>query len=48
MEALETLQGLGRKVGVVTHVGALVERIPTQVRVVKRGGERSVVEVQAA
>ena len=48
VEALETLQGLGRKVGVVTHVAAMVERIPTQVRVVKRGGGRSVVEVQAA
>ena len=48
VEALETLQGLGRKVGVVTHVAAMVERIPTQVRVLKRGGGRSVVEVQAA
>ena len=48
VEALETLQGLGRKVGVVTHVAAMVERIPTQVRVVKRGGGRSLVEVQAA
>ncbi|MGI3904008.1 MAG: AAA family ATPase [Janthinobacterium lividum] len=48
VEALETLQGLGRKVGVVTHVAAMVERIPTQVRVTKRGGGRSVVEVQAA
>ena len=48
IEALETLQGLGRKVGVVTHVAAMVERIPAQVRVVKRGGGRSVVEVQAA
>ncbi|WP_237481245.1 AAA family ATPase [Lichenibacterium dinghuense] len=48
VEALETLQGFGRKVGVVTHVAAMVERIPTQVRVTKRGGGRSVVEVRAA
>ena len=45
IEALETLYGLGRKVGVITHVAAMVERIPTQVRVMKRGGGRSVVEV---
>ena len=30
MEASGTLQGLGRKVGVVTHVAATVERVPTQ------------------
>ena len=48
VEALETLQDLGRKVGVVTHVAAMVERIPTQVRVPKQGGGRSVVEVRAA
>ncbi len=43
--ALETLHGLGRRVGVVTHVAAMVERIPIQVRVTKRGGGRSVVHV---
>ena len=47
VEALETLHGLGRKVGVVTHVAAMVERIPTQVRVIKRGSGRSVVDIQA-
>ena len=36
VEALETLQGFGRKVGVITHAAATVERVPTQVRVVKR------------
>ena len=45
IEALEMLQALGRKVAVVTHVAAMIERIPTQVRVTKRGGGRSVVEV---
>ncbi len=48
IEALETLQALGRKVAVVTHVAAMIERIPTQVRVTKRGGGRSVVQVTAA
>ena len=48
VEALETLQALGRTVAVVTHVAAMIERIPTQVRVLKRGGGRSVVQIQAA
>jgi DNA repair protein SbcC/Rad50 len=43
--ALEALQGHGRKVGVVTHVPAMIERISVQVRVDKRGGGRSVVRV---
>ena len=48
VEAFETLQGFGRKVGVVTHDAAMVERNPTQFRVNKRGWGRSVVQVQAA
>ena len=36
VDALEALQGLRRKVGVITHTAATVERVPTQVRVVKR------------
>jgi len=47
VDALETLQGHGRKVGVVTHVATMVERISVQVKVEKRGGGRSVVEVCA-
>jgi exonuclease SbcC len=43
--ALETLQGHGRKVGVITHVAAVIERVPVQVRVEMRGGGRSVVRV---
>ena len=42
------LQGRGRRVGVVTHVAAMVERIATQVTVTKRGGERSVVTIESA
>ena len=46
--SLDTLQSLGRKVGVISHVPTLVERIGTQVRVSPRSGGRSVVEVLAA
>lgn len=45
VDALETLQGRGRKVGVITHVAAMIERIAVQVRVEKRGNGRSVVRV---
>lgn len=45
IDALEALHGQGRKVGVVTHVSAMMERIAVQVRVIKRGGGRSVVRV---
>lgn len=45
IDALETLQGHGRKVGVITHVAAMVDRIAVQIRVEKRGGGRGVVRV---
>jgi exonuclease SbcC len=45
VDALETLQGRGRKVGVITHVAAMIDRIAVQVRVEKRGNGRSVVRV---
>ncbi|MHC1999628.1 AAA family ATPase [Methylobacterium sp. CM6241] len=48
VDALETLQGRGRKVGVITHVAAMIERIAVQVRVEKRGNGRSVVRVVEA
>jgi exonuclease SbcC len=43
--ALESLQGQGRKVGVITHVAAMVEQIAVQVRVEKRGSGRSAVRI---
>ncbi len=46
--SLDTLQALGRKVGVISHVTTLVERIGTQIKVSPRSGGRSVVEVLAA
>jgi len=39
--SLDGLQALGRKVGVISHVPTLVERIGVQVRVEPRGGGRS-------
>ena len=48
VDALEALQSGGRQVGVITHVQAMVDRIPTQVRVVKEGGGRSRVELVSA
>ncbi len=41
IEALESLQNQGRKVGVISHVEALTERIAVQVRVEKQGNGRS-------
>jgi len=45
IDALERLQDQGRKVGVVTHVAAMIERIGIQVRVERQGGGRSRVRV---
>jgi DNA repair protein SbcC/Rad50 len=43
--SLDALQSLGRKVGVISHVPALVERIGVQVRVESLGSGRSRVRV---
>jgi exonuclease SbcC len=43
--SLDALYGLGRQVGVISHVGTLVERIGVKVQVVKQGGGRSRIEV---
>ena len=46
IDALERLHGKGRKVGVISHVEAMHERIPVQIRVEKRGNGRSIVRVE--
>jgi len=45
IDALEGLQSEGRKVGVISHVTAMHERIPVQIRVEKAGAGRSRVRV---
>ena len=46
--ALETLHGRGCKVGVITHVAAMIESIPVQVKVEKLGGGSSTVRLESS
>jgi exonuclease SbcC len=39
--SLDTLQSLGRKIGIISHVPILVERIGAKVMVEKQGGGKS-------
>ena len=49
MEALENLHQMeGRKVGIISHVESLRERISTQIRVKRKSGASSTVEVVSA
>ena len=45
MDALEGLQTQGRKIGVISHVTEMTERISTQIKVVKDSNGRSHIEV---
>jgi exonuclease SbcC len=45
LDALESLHSRGRKVAVITHVAAMIDRIVVQVRVEKLGGGHSVVRL---
>jgi exonuclease SbcC len=45
MDALERLHHQGRKVGVISHVQEMTERIPVQIKVSKQQSGRSRVEV---
>ncbi|MGD9542060.1 AAA family ATPase [Methylocystis sp.] len=47
VDALETLQGQGRRVGVISHVDSLQQRIATKICVERRGGGVSVVRLRA-
>ncbi len=47
IDALETLQGQGRRVGVISHVDSLQQRIATKICVERRGGGISVVRLRA-
>ena len=45
LQALENLQSTGKTIGLISHVKELKDRIGVQVRVEKRGGGQSVVNV---
>lgn len=45
MDALERLHNQGRKVGVISHVQEMTERIPVQIKVSKKASGRSKVEI---
>lgn len=45
MDALERLHNQGRKVGVISHVHEMTERIPVQIQVSKQQSGKSMVEV---
>lgn len=47
IDALDSLQAQGRTVGVISHVEAMKDRIPVQVRVRRQGGGRSTVSIAA-
>lgn len=47
IDALEMLQGQGRKVGVISHVEAMKDRIPVQVQVLRQGAGHSRIAVHA-
>ncbi|HEA16141.1 MAG TPA: exonuclease SbcD [Pseudoalteromonas prydzensis] len=45
MDALDSLQAQGRKVGVISHVSQMTERVATQVHVAKKPGGYSTVSI---
>lgn len=48
ISTLENLQAKGKTIGIISHVKELKERIGCQIRVLKRGGGTSIVEVAGA
>ena len=45
MDALESLRTQGRKIGVISHVQEMTERIPVQIRVSRAGNGRSFLDI---
>ncbi len=45
MDALENLQTQGRKIGIISHVEEMKERITTQIQVIKAANGRSMVKI---
>ena len=48
IDALEALQSQGRTVGVISHVEAMKDRIPVQVRVKRQGAGRSTIVIEGS
>jgi exonuclease SbcC len=46
MDALESLRTQGRKIGVISHVQEMTERIPVQIKVCRGDNGRSYLTVQ--
>ena len=46
MDALESLRTQGRKIGVISHVQEMTERIPVRVRVSRAGNGKSTLDVE--
>ena len=46
MSALERLQSQGRKIGVISHYGEMLEQIPVKIAVVKQNSGRSRIEIK--
>ena len=46
MDALEKLQTQGRKIGVISHVAEMSERIGTQIKVVKQSNGKSIIIIE--
>lgn len=46
VQTLGNMQKFGRKVGIISHVDSLKERIPAQIQVTKRGKAASTVEIK--
>jgi exonuclease SbcC len=47
MSALERLQSTGKTIGVISHVPAMQERIPAQIKVTKGAGGCSRIQISA-
>lgn len=45
LDALNSLNASGKTIGIISHVEALKERIPTQLKVIKQAGGNSVIHV---
>lgn len=46
MEALERLQGEGRKIGVISHLTDMIDRIPVQINIIKCASGKSKVAIK--